>query len=357
MARMLRYAIDTVNSQRISGWCYSGIFKQKPLTLEIYSGERLIGDVVSNEFRQDLIDLAVHPTGRCGFDYYFPEGFKVNPAEPIKICTKERFSRLIGRYSYNEIAQVSIEKLPHIIFMHIPKTAGTSFNTYASQFFPANKSITHIEAVPDNRAALAQQYNYIAGHLSFGKLVALYPPVNFKYYSIVRNPIRHLHSHLNWVRGIGVDQTCGFFKKHPYVIQELAVKLNSRKMNIKDILYSFVQNLDGFEVDFFDNIQTRYFLDYRPERVTSDDISSAINNCAIFKNIGLTESYMEFTRAFCAENEFSHIEQPKPLNRSNHKPLYDIQSAEIKEIIFPLVREDLALYDYVTNIKPGNDGL
>ena len=131
------------------------------------------------------------------------------------------------------------------------------------------------------------------------------------------------------------------------MIQQLATGLNKAEKHIKDTLHAFVQNLDGFERDFFDNIQTRYFLDYRPERVTSKEVQAAKENCSLFRGIGTTEHYEKFTKKFCYENGLNYIEQPQPLNRSKQKSLYNLESPEIKEILFPLVKSDMALYKYI----------
>lgn len=153
------------------------------------------------------------------------------------------------------------------------------------------------------------------------------------------------------MRAVGSDPKSVFYKRHPRVIRELAIRLNrdlDRKAgNIKDTLYAFVQHLDGFERDFFDNIQSRYFLDYRPGRVASEDICAAKENSSVFNRIGTTELYREFTRNFCSENGLNYVEQAKPLNRSRRKKLYRPDSSDIKEILFPLVKYDMELYEYI----------
>ncbi len=353
--KIFRHAIDTINNQIISGWCYFRVLPTKPITLSIYSGNKLIGKVISNEFRQDLFEHSFHPTGKCGFTFSFPKGFQLKKNCSLKICTKSLYSCVLASYRHDEVAQVSEEKLPSLVFMHIPKTAGTSFNAYARQFFPAGKSITHIEEFPEDQANFIRTHKYIAGHLPLGTLTRLCPPEYCTYYTLLRDPMKHLHSHLNWLKGIGSDPTSIFYKRHPRVIQNLATRLNKdlnkKTGDIKDILQDFVQNLDGFERDFFDNIQTRYFLDYRPERVTSEDARAAKENCSVFKRIGATESYKKFTQNFCNENGLNYIEQAKPLNRSKQKILYDFASPDIKKILFPLVKYDMALYDYILSTE------
>ncbi len=355
---MFRHAIDTINNQIITGWCYSRILPSKPITLSIYSvknpGEQLIGKVLCNEFRQDLLDLSVHPTGKCGFTFSLPKDFQLEQGLSLKICATPLFPYVLASYGYNEVAQVSKETHSPIIFMHIPKTAGTSFNAYAGQFFQAGTAISHIEDIPKihiNSIEKEKKHKYIAGHLPLGKLTQLYPPEHYTYYTILRDPMKQLHSHLNWIKGIGADPASGFYKKHPRVIQQLARRLNKDESNIKDTLHSFVQNLDGFERDFFDNIQTRYFLDYRPERVTSKEVQAAKKNCSVFTRIGTTEHYKKFTKKFCSENGLNYIEQAKPLNRSKQKNLFNPESPGMKEILFPLVKYDMALYEYVCDIE------
>lgn len=353
--KMLRYAVDTINNQIITGWCYSRIQPRKPITLSLYAGNKLIGKVISNEFRQDLLEHSFHPTGKCGFTFSFPKNFQLEKDCSLKICTRSLFSSVLVRYRYDEVPQVSEDKLPPLVFMHIPKTAGTSFNAYARQFFPAGKSITHIEEIPEDQADFIRTHKYIAGHLPLGTLTRLCPPEHCTYYTLLRDPVKHLHSHLNWVKGVGADPTSVFYKRHSRVIQDLATRLNrelNRKTgNIQDTLHAFVQHLNGFERDFFDNIQTRYFLDYRPERVTSEDIRAAKKNCSVFRRIGTTETYKQFTEQFCCENGLNYVEQKRPLNRSKQKSLYDPASPDIKEILFPLVKYDMELYDYICSSR------
>jgi hypothetical protein len=346
---MFRHAIDIINTQVISGWCYSRVLPNKPITLFIYSGKKLIGQVVSNEFREDLVDHSVHPTGNCGFTFFFPKNFHLEKGNTIKICAKGLLSSVLASYKHNEVAQVSGKETSPLVFMHIPKTAGTSFNAYARQFFPTGKAITHIEELPEDQNDFIRTHTYIAGHLPLGKLTRLCPPEQYTYYTILRDPMKQLHSHLNWVKGIGTDPFSGFYKKHPPVIQQLAARLNKNAGKIQDTLHSFVQNLNGFECDFFDNIQTRYFLNYRPDKIRPEDTLAAQKNCSLFQQIGTTEAYQKFTRSFCSENGLKYIQQPQPLNRSKQKILYDLAAPDIKEILSPLVTSDMALYEYISS--------
>lgn len=349
MARFVRHALDIVNNQQISGWCFSWLCKGWPLTLHFYLDDVKVGETVANIGRKDLRDLGVHPTGKCGFKFIFPE--KVDLQKHTKLIVRVKaLPSTLEQLECRDIPQVFQGELPKVFFMHIPKTAGTSFSTYARLFYPEGAATTHVQEENSyHYDSLGGEYQYLAGHLTLEKIVNAGFQGRYKFYTIIRNPYKHIHSHLNWVRGIGADSDRGFFKKHHPVIQDLAQKLNNSK-NMEETLRSFVDNLDGFEIDFFDNIQTRYFLNYRPDRVSEQDLLNGIKNCELFEGIGLTEKYDRFSQKFCVDNGFQYVRQPKPLNRASCAPLYDFQSSVFKEIIEPLIRFDVKLYDHVKSM-------
>ncbi len=79
-----------------------------------------------------------------------------------------------------------------------------------------------------------------------------------------------------------------------------------------------------------DNCQTRYFLDYRPERVTEADLERALNNFKRFTAIGLTEEYDDFTKQFCGTHKLPLLKQELPLNTSKHERLYNVNDPEMR---------------------------
>lgn len=349
MLHFIKHAVDIVNQQRITGWCYSALLKNMPVILQVFAGREKLGEIVADDFRQDLKDLGLHPTGRCGFRYYFPADFSPKPGQTIRLVPK-RGIKTLERYVYEDLPQVNDRNSGKgIVFMHIPKTAGTSFNANVRRFFPEDKSIIHIEAVKEDIDPAA--YQYIAGHYIFGQLQEKFPADKFSYYSIIREPYSHLHSHLNWIRGIGSEISSGFFGKHPDVIRELAVRLNANDIDIESLLAELVANLKGFELDFFDNIQTRYFLKSRIERVGDQDLREALEHSRMFEAVGLTEAYDEFSRTFCEKNGISYVEQAKTFNRSKHRPLYDHREEKMKQLVHPLIKYDLQLYEQIKKLQ------
>jgi hypothetical protein len=347
--RLSKYAIDLVNNQQIRGWVFHTLRKTKPVTLQFYLDHDYIGEVLSSEFREDLKAQMIHPDGRCGFQFLFPPDTDFGSYTNLHIFCGG--SKPLCTLSTETIPDIFMGDLPRIFFMHIPKTAGTSFNAFAQQRYPAKTTAVHIEAIPTSCwSALADTKSYLAGHVRLETIRNHFDLNTFDLYTILRQPHRHLHSHFNWIRGIASDPQSSFFQKHPDCIQALGTQLVRPKTTIKITLAHLISGLNGFELDFFDNVQTRYFLDYRPERVTEVDLERALNNFKLFTAIGLTEEYDGFTRQFCTTYKLPLLKQEMPLNKSKHKRLYDINDPEMQTILHPLVEYDLHLYEAAQSI-------
>ena len=232
--------------------------------------------------------------------------------------------------------------------MHVPKTAGTSFNTLVRTLLPKDGIIAHIE-LKDNReyARLQRDYRYISGHLRVGLFKAHFDLQRSQLYAIVREPYSHLHSHLKWLIKTSTASDDNYFKYSNPVIYELGKELSRFDLGNTGVLSRFVENIEGAGAAFFDNMQVRYFLDHEPARVTGDDLTIAVGNTGLFKLIGLTEKYDDFVQSF---KRINHLNRPilqEKLNRSTSPPLFDFNDENLRKILYPLVRYDLDLYDRI----------
>ncbi len=127
----------------------------------------------------------------------------------------------------------------------------------------------------------------------------------------------------------------------------MATWLCQNDLSDPDLLRQFIEELDGFQFDFFDNIQTRYFLDYRPGRVEKKDLDRAVNNLVYFKSLGLTESYDQYVNQFCELYGLQTTSTVARRNPSRVTALFDVTSPEIQEACQPLIQYDQQLYNHV----------
>lgn len=232
--------------------------------------------------------------------------------------------------------------------MHIPKTAGTSFNTLAQTFYPNGLTINHIELIsPRDYHDLGANYDYISGHVRCGLLKEYFQAEHTAFYTIIREPYRQLHSHLQWMIQTAENPDERFFKATNETIYRLGQKLGEFDFSSAQSLETFVNSIDDLEAAFLDNVQTRYFLDDQPLRVVQQDMDTALSNGSLFELIGTTEHYDHFVERFKALNHIRGDTRLGKLNRSRSALLFDHQDEQIQEILKPLVHYDVRLYEHL----------
>jgi hypothetical protein len=69
----LRGFIDAVGSQGITGWAQNVDHLEAPVCLDIYANNRLIGQTLANQYREDLREAGLG-SGRHGFAFTLPKG-------------------------------------------------------------------------------------------------------------------------------------------------------------------------------------------------------------------------------------------------------------------------------------------
>ena len=342
-------SFDILNRERLSGWIYRRFNKTRPVFLNIYLDTFRVGDILADGYRQDLMTQGLHPNGRCGFNFIFPKDIDIGHYSYLRICDHK--GRQIYACPTNAIPDIFRDELPRIFFMHIPKTAGTSFNTFIRQHYPDGLVSTHIESLPESKyPELVREKCFLGGHFRLETLLKNFDPDNYCLYTIIRNPHRHLHSNLNWLRGGLTRPADEVFRNYPQNLQEFGRKLGSAHLDVKSTLGTIVNNLSEFECELFDNRQTRHFLDYKPLRVGQEDLEQAIINLRLFTDVGLTEKYEEFLKRFCLRHDLKYIKQESLYNRSRFRALYDITEVEMQRLLEPLVAYDLQLYEAAAEI-------
>lgn len=347
--KLFRFAIDRINGRFITGWCFHRIMKNRPVAIRVAADNHHLGSVSCTGYRRDLKEQKLHPTGCCGFDFSFPAAFDPGHHSVLHLyfdsCTRPQVS-----VACRDLELLRPAPGRPIFFMHIPKTAGTSFNAFVRNCFSRDDYLPHIERLtPVQRQTLLPRARYLSGHIPWREIAGLLDPGRYDLYAIVRNPYAHLHSHLNYVRCVHTDaeHEVHYHYRHNETIRDLARRLAGIDFRDDRQIRRLVAELSGYECDFFDNIQTRYFLDYRPERVTQADYLQAVQNMMHFRSIGLTERYDRFRDRFCRDLGLPPQSQTLRSNRSERYRLVDLTQPSSRSIIDPLVRFDCRLYDLV----------
>ena len=75
---------DLADCETIFGWAWNRNQPDAPINVDILDGEKLLGTVPANQFRQDLFDQGIG-NGFHGFIYAVPPGLKDGRAHSIKV--------------------------------------------------------------------------------------------------------------------------------------------------------------------------------------------------------------------------------------------------------------------------------
>jgi len=358
-----KFSIDRISAAYISGWCFQRINKNKSIELEVRRGGEVIGTARTGLYREDLLALGIHPTGRCGFELVIKPAAGCVEGQPLILAVKNSRSTLAFFYPDRPIQKKHSGLLSRVqsimssfgkdrstvLFMHIPKTAGTSFNTLAYSLFQNKKVATHIELLTENeRALLPGKYQFISGHLKFNTMKTLVDERYSNLYSIVREPYAHLHSHIKWLMQTASDTSDNYFKYRNPIIYKLGVRLHEIDFSNVEQLSAFSHGMNGLGIAFFDNLQTRYFCHAADdELVTEEHLQQAVSNTEKFVLIGLTEKYSEYVKDFVRLNNCTKQVIPQTMNRSRSQPLFDLGDEAVRKVLLPLVRYDLELYEFI----------
>lgn len=232
--------------------------------------------------------------------------------------------------------------------MHIPKTAGTSFNSFARSLYNSEEILTHIEAYDHSTfPQIAKNYQFISGHLRMDSVHNYFNATEFQLYTLVREPYAQVHSHLNWLRGIGANPESDFYKAHHGLFKDLGDQFGDKTSLTNDALQIIVDNISGILRKLLDNNQSRYFLSSDPEVISKKDWGEIQDNLNLFTLLGTTKDYAKFQKDFCFLNSFDKSQEVTPLNASKYTRLYDYNDQKTQEIVRPLVAIDLQLYKLV----------
>jgi len=110
--------IDEVNDGLVRGWAALNGDLSASVVVEIYSSKECVC-VVSNQFRADVRRSGQHSTGFCGFNFNISTWADKNVSV-----------RVLGACDTPQVKSFN-----PTFFIHIPKTAGTSFKRAAEQYF------------------------------------------------------------------------------------------------------------------------------------------------------------------------------------------------------------------------------
>ena len=190
-----------------------------------------------------------------------------------------------------------------IYFMHVPKVAGTSVNSVFSNYFGEDEVVLHCE----NKKCDLQSYSFVSGHVAWPTFRAIIDGADAYKFTIMRDPIDHLLSHLRWVWRLSLPEFQSDYLRHDEDIRAIVDSLSEVDLRSISDIESFLESTSGHARNLFINGQSRYFMrsEYHGSIFGQRAFRDALSNFRDFDIVGTLDRLQDCLNVVSQENGIS----------------------------------------------------
>ena len=233
--------------------------------------------------------------------------------------------------------------------LHIPKTAGSSLNKEAFNWFSEEKVSTHLESnsLWSSSVFDVAAYDYLSGHIIYPSLKGKLDS-NYKLSVILRKPDEHIISHLNWLRRLGDKGEEERLNNHSDQVKKIVAQIVSVDLSDSDALSKFFIWLEREQFFLFHNTQTTYLSG--GNYVNAYHLRLALKNLNKFDYVGITERFDEFV-VFLGYS--LGVGVPSASVKENVNDAFyglDIHNKDLRAVLQPFIQYDWILYEEARKI-------
>jgi len=231
---------------------------------------------------------------------------------------------------------------PLITFVHAPKAAGTTVNSFLRQNFKRGQDhAQNLIDQPKRFSKIVARSDWVSGHIAWNKFdPALHAATHRKirYFATVRDPIKQVFSHYNWLIEI-YHRGPEFYNQHPPNIKEVSEQIRAANNgNAVDII-KILERHQGL----FLNLQSRFIL--------GDDID--LTSKEFHMRLGKYEKIYTVSKL---EQLYKHLRQdyrnvPDIENQSPHHLDPEVfKTRALRYFLNRTNRGDMDLYNYIIQL-------
>lgn len=190
----------------VYGWAMDS-HSQAPVEVHLYVNGKWAVSGKADIFREGILNKGIHPTGYCGFQFGFNE-MNLPLAPNYEFVVKVGKDRVkLDRAMYMVGREDPTAEEEQYMFVHIQKTAGTSFRRMLFQLFGEDDMYANTAALQMQDGSYPLYPDYLAkarnatrkpkvwvGHVPF--ITGEYLSAKMRYLCFLREPLQRAISHL-----------------------------------------------------------------------------------------------------------------------------------------------------------------
>lgn len=230
---------------------------------------------------------------------------------------------------------------PLTVFVHVPKTAGSTVNAYLER--SGRRGASHVEAWINDRATVPSKLKtleWVSGHVDVARMrekLSAGTRRHLEFFTLVRDPLKQLMSHYNWLIEI-YHRGASFYDGHPPRIKEISEAIRGGDNNDPKNVVAQLSAAPGL----FLNQQSRLVLGGMPDSLAASEFRERLK---VFDLIATERSLPDFiSRISGVTYEDKRRENVSPYHFD--KAVFD--TPVVREFVAKRHAADLALYRYLT---------
>ncbi len=147
----MKGAINSLTKEHITGWVILG-FRSTPLQVDLFINGKHVETSRADLFRKSISDNQIHYTGNCGFKFNLRR-HKIDPHKDkieVKLSQNVPLNQKLAQKIIDTQRSKLLGERPVYFFVHIPKTAGTSFRNMLYNQFDQSQIFPNMDDIESN---------------------------------------------------------------------------------------------------------------------------------------------------------------------------------------------------------------
>jgi hypothetical protein len=233
-----------------------------------------------------------------------------------------------------------------LCFLHIPKTAGTSFGDTARAWFPRFHPIS---AIFPNNAQILADYDFVWGHVHYEFFRRIPGSAAFKIAVALRDPFENVASYLQMCDRYNDADHAEKFETLPVPLKETVRLLPEVDFSSADALARFMTDLPpcAWGRVAFCNLQTRFLTDGgKPSGVGEAEVRRAMENLRKVDFVMTSEDLDSGIRLVAEAFEKTALAAAPQSNAGTSGRRINLRDPDIRAALAPWIQHDLRLYKF-----------